>query len=801
MFNVKKIGLICSFVFFSGLTETRSIAKNITNKDIIANAYLGDGITDQLFASVASRGQKDCFVNNTYASYYFKNLRENFGNNVYGSCGYVGLGMLLSFYDAYWNNSVVPNDYDVNSTYIPKDNTNLVPIDATSPGTNFELGSMFEGMDINEYFNYAIENKESSFQFKLFDLAKEYFGESKFNSSTVNLGLNSSDLYYFLDYYLFNYRNFDKKKDLSIKFSTPQIYGEAKMKQEIVDGIKKGSPSLLIVKNQDSSRSHVVVAYDYDSSKSQFYVHTGWRNEHTGESLTHVSLSDIGCEDIVCYCQLEIPDSKSKNMGLKYFAKNTNRGVNAEIFLFPQDIKLKSGNYVDMQPVFTWKSLADERWELDKSPYFRISVLDAYSKEVYQTTEKITSREYRLDKSAWERVCCNNPVNAYYICLELTSDIYPYWDEYICKTRFNTPKDYTYKKYIDPSEYGFSDAYPTDFDTSNRYTKHTVRNIKFETRRYRVGYIHNESVVMSPIRKNIDLAYIEYRFQTALTRIDVEMSHWREESKELLNKSNGKAVIQTFMNDKWVDVVDLLSDETRLPRNRNNKMLLKVEFPQPTYLIRFYANYNLPCSVESNKGRICIGRMALYESSYRLPLSGYEIKYEPDVWNNTVTSQFLFIKWYLKEYTNCYSYAVNAQVNPTTNSLLTMQPGQSTGTQLYANDMVDTDKVLSAIKRDANNLGFGFDENNGNTPCPAGTYRVAFVIDNDGPYYDYHWYRQNKDGSWSHKPRTTDVTNKDYDGNIIMDPKTCNRKADSCYNYNLFVGYYSVKPLNTRFNG
>ena len=37
---------------------------------------------------------------NTYASVYFSNLRENFPLNSHGSCSYVCLSELLSFYDS-----------------------------------------------------------------------------------------------------------------------------------------------------------------------------------------------------------------------------------------------------------------------------------------------------------------------------------------------------------------------------------------------------------------------------------------------------------------------------------------------------------------------------------------------------------------------------------------------------------------------------------------------------------------------------------------------------------------------------
>lgn len=63
---------------------------------------------------------------------------------------------------------------------------------------------------------------------------------------------------------------------------------------------------------------------------------------------------------------------------------------------------------------------------------------------------------------------------------------------------------------------------------------------------------------------------------------------------------------------------------------------------------------------------------------------------------------------------------------------------------------------------------------------------------------DYHWYRQNYDGTWSHKPSTEMV--RDYDSNdqIIYNPQTCARQ-ESARNYTDFIGYYAVTPLRCRW--
>ena len=50
--------------------------------------------------------------NNSFLIRYFQNLRVNFGNNTKGSCGYVAIAMILSYYDTVLNDRIIPERYD-----------------------------------------------------------------------------------------------------------------------------------------------------------------------------------------------------------------------------------------------------------------------------------------------------------------------------------------------------------------------------------------------------------------------------------------------------------------------------------------------------------------------------------------------------------------------------------------------------------------------------------------------------------------------------------------------------------------
>ena len=79
-----------------------------------------------------------------------------------------------------------------------------------------------------------------------------------------------------------------------------------------------------------------------------------------------------------------------------------------------------------------------------------------------------------------------------------------------------------------------------------------------------------------------------------------------------------------------------------------------------------------------------------------------------------------------------------------------------------------------------------------NDPCPCGSgrkYKKGCLLAAPSPQavrrtgYDYHWYRQDADGDWSHKPgqgavRRLDGNNVAGVDKEIHDPRDANRKSE-----------------------
>lgn len=208
-----------------------------------------------------------------------------------------------------------------------------------------------------------------------------------------------------------------------------------------------------------------------------------------------------------------------------------------------------------------------------------------------------------------------------------------------------------------------------------------------------------------------------------------------------------------------------------------------------TYLIHNNGTLSLSSSTTGTKH--------LWNMYRPIAATGSPVAYEPERWND---SDIVVGR-------NCYAYMLNNQCFPDdilipegaskyTNTF--MQPGQSViGTTIngviikeldYRDYTSDPTKLLQYVAYDAENYGFTFESIGRDETCLTGTYKVVLAIDVGE---DYHWYRQNPDGTWSHKPGSWPVTDRDDSGNIIYDPYYMNRGG-----YTSFIGYYCVTPMN-----
>lgn len=167
--------------------------------------------------------------------------------------------------------------------------------------------------------------------------------------------------------------------------------------------------------------------------------------------------------------------------------------------------------------------------------------------------------------------------------------------------------------------------------------------------------------------------------------------------------------------------------------------------------------------------------------------------WKPELWNENIPEN-------IKDYTNCYSYALNRLEFNIEDKL---QPGQLSGKKY---DEMDCNVILKYIRKDLNRIDILPVQNNTKLDCLH--YKIALALDVEHKKKDYHFYRQDSDGLWSHKPGGNLATNLDASDNIIRDPKTADRdysgneftnddgELEYGKNYKIFCGYYSI-PINS----
>lgn len=194
-------------------------------------------------------------------------------------------------------------------------------------------------------------------------------------------------------------------------------------------------------------------------------------------------------------------------------------------------------------------------------------------------------------------------------------------------------------------------------------------------------------------------------------------------------------------------------------------------------------------------------------SFLRQYLSGYEPAYDTKLWNHP----------YIEGSHNCYAYFLNDVVDSTVEKCeemcLTKHKKGCPKKMSECRDLIPQPEDFHLLRRDGdlkkkirkyycptmekkilsdNKMikPVKFTEK-----CPKNHYKGAMVVD---PNHTFHFYRQNPNGEWSHKPGTNPVTNLDEDNKKIYIPHFSNRdysdgvEDDHAINYSDFCGYYCI---------
>jgi len=145
--------------------------------------------------------------------------------------------------------------------------------------------------------------------------------------------------------------------------------------------------------------------------------------------------------------------------------------------------------------------------------------------------------------------------------------------------------------------------------------------------------------------------------------------------------------------------------------------------------------------------------------------------YMPGYWNDAV----------IQPNNNCYNYANNKRTDRFS------QPGWAHGYTGY-------DITVAQVRNAA--IADGLEPTDSTSVSPVGKTKVALVVGTVGGWPDYHWYRKDINGYWTHKPGGTQATNLDQSGVVITNPETANRGG-----YTQFGGYFFTSSSDSQGHG
>lgn len=225
---------------------------------------------------------------NTPASFYFSALNTNFGKNARNSCGYLAVSMLLSYYDHYWNDDIIPNSHNKSGSFSLASNTVSV---LSSPGVYKDPWSL------NTYFYDSLITTQGPERYLHLELLRLGRDELEFTPTQIPTDPNADDdddlrwvtndemLVSLLNYYFQEYlslRGSDGTTNyVTVHSDTYENYPSSAfsdpdgiVRRKMIEKIKAGIP---VIYNASTTTGigHSFIAYDYDVENDAVYLHCG----------------------------------------------------------------------------------------------------------------------------------------------------------------------------------------------------------------------------------------------------------------------------------------------------------------------------------------------------------------------------------------------------------------------------------------------------------------------------------------------------------------------------------------------
>lgn len=236
------------------------------------------------------------FLNEQFSTQYFSKL-INHGKNSHGTCSYIAMIMILSFYNTYWDDNIIDETFEQNVR-------NVVSINGVdrSPGIRTEDESLASRDDFEQYIQNVRNNYANYFHFNLVKLGIDYFDfyngklfeDRYYSSSSLDKPLDSLGINYYQHCDLLEYYLYDFKSYLSSEVKIMSSRGNHDInKQFIINNILKGHPVVFFARSSDGEQGHVMVAYDYDIANDEIICNLGWGGNSFKAKYSSTAFSNI----------------------------------------------------------------------------------------------------------------------------------------------------------------------------------------------------------------------------------------------------------------------------------------------------------------------------------------------------------------------------------------------------------------------------------------------------------------------------------------------------------------------------
>ncbi len=544
---------------------------------------------------IQNKNSNNIFITDYYAPYYFSNLNGHFGNNVKGSCTYVAVDMLLSYYDSFWTDNFLPENYDGDNEFVDK-----TILDATeSPGSKNEadINVNINNLSDEEYYKLVNNNSTKIVHFDLLSRGINKFNLYNETSKDLTLGTFLYDVRDVVYDYL-DESTILKRNALKIGFENSN---PTKMRETIIEKVSTGVPVIVDAASYAGS-AHSFIAYDYDEESNEIYCNAGWYRESTH----HISMTDLGYTKLqeIMYFEPNIEHSHSYNYSINDENGNLTKICSCSSMI-PTQIEIYN-NYLDVNPTFKWNSLIKEKWSKKYNLYHSLSILRVNRYEVFQI-DNIFDNKYTLSYEKWTTVINEVASPSYYVYVTIGSKTYPYWNDYYCSVLFREPNRYLFKNSFLPRDWGIEGRYyflneldlsSVSSDLYRMYTTTTQNGLTINTERLRCGYIEDLYIVLSPRREGAGRSYFEMNIDKPIYSFMYRACMWSH-SENL----DGIAIIQTKdIYGSWTTLKDIPINSLK---SKENGMTQFVEqTPNGIYGLRFETTAT--ATGDRNKGRLCL---------------------------------------------------------------------------------------------------------------------------------------------------------------------------------------------------